>query len=200
MVHPHNQVLCTYKKEWELSLRNWYRVASSLYFLKWRKQRARGLLQCGHKVWRHRQILHNKWFIVITLQSDDIIWYVEHVVFDWQCIVQCVVQNCYEHGSFLIFYLLIYFTESKRMREHKQGDLQREREGEVGSIPGSWAHDLSRRQMTEPPRSPKCSLLIQHFYQSPQGTFALLQGTHVSDFNAINLSLACHRSNQGVLL
>ncbi|XP_054368779.1 quinone oxidoreductase isoform X5 [Mirounga angustirostris] len=60
--------------------------------------------------------------------------------------------------------LFIYFNrEKQREREHKQGEWEREKQASRGagnprrgSIPGCWAHDLSRRQTltTEPPRCP----------------------------------------------
>ena len=61
----------------------------------------------------------------------------------------CVLFDC------LFKILFIYLTERESMREHKHGELQREREKQTPcwagspmwcSIPGPWDHNLNQRQ------------------------------------------------------
>ena len=60
-----------------------------------------------------------------------------------------------EKPTFTFFFKILFICLTERVREHKQGEQQREREKQAphwakspmrDSIPGPWNHDLSQRQ------------------------------------------------------
>ena len=117
-------------------------------------------------------------------------------LFLWPKLVQTTLD------SFVLFFFLKILFIWERERENRQGERQREREKQTpywagkptqGLTPGSWDHDLSRRESLHQLRHPGALLLI-----SLIPVFHSFTDTHLLSYTFIDTAkgLPFHQSSQ----